>query len=114
MTEQNKNLLKLNKYKLLKTNKSANLKNFVSRIRKEPIYSSFKRKNLGSIPSKFDNFIFNLKKSKSDKYFKSNKNLTEENYLFPNNIFQKELDSINTIVKGNNIEYKGKYIKIFY
>ena len=94
------------KRKLLETNRSASFKNDFSKIRKYPIYNAFERKNLGSIPSKFDNFIFNIEKPIPQNLKKIN---SEE--IISNNLLKKELNSWRKYGTGKNIEIKGNILK---
>ena len=96
-----------------KNNKSADLKNYFNRLKKSPIYSAFKRQNLGSIPSKIDNYIFNLEKEpKNNKHSKLKLKLKSENNLFINDLFENEHRSWKNYGTGNNIEIKGNIFKI--
>ena len=96
-----------------KNNKSADLKNYFNRLKKSPIYSAFKRQNLGSIPSKIDNYIFNLEKEpKNNKHSKLKLKLKSENNLFINDLFENEHRSWKNYGTGNSIEIKGNIFKI--
>jgi len=113
MTEKDKYFETSIKSKSLKGNKSVNLKNFLSKIRKEPIYNAFNKKNLGSIPSKFDNYIFDLKKKlKLNKHLKLRKKFIADNNLNINDVFKDDHLSLKNYGTGNNIELKGNILKI--
>ena len=113
MNGQNTNSRNITNSKTSKINKNADLKLFLSKIKKESMFNAFERKSLGSIPSKFDNFLFNLNKEKNynTKYFKLKKKFKEENNLFINDIFFKDHSSWKNYGTGNNIEFKGKVLK---
>ena len=112
MIEKDKHFKTTIENKSLKGNRSVNLKNFLSKIRKEPIYNAFNKKNLGSIPSKFDNYIFDLKnKSKFNKHLKLRKKFIAENNLYINDIFKDDHLSWKNFGTGNNIELKGNILK---
>ena len=83
------------------------------KIRRGSNYNAFHRKNLGSIPSKFDNFIFKLPDE-------SKSNLTstlqpimlqDENLCFRKDIFRDEHKSWKNFGSGNSIELKGNSLK---
>jgi len=113
MTEKDKYFETSIKSKSLKGNKSVNLKYFLSKIRKEPIYNAFNKKNLGSIPSKFDNYIFDLKKKlKLNKHLKLRKKFIADNNLNINDVFKDDHLSLKNYGTGNNIELKGNILKI--
>lgn len=113
MNGQNANSRNITHSKTSKNNKNADLKLFLSKIKKEPMFNAFGRKSLGSIPSKFDNFLFNLDKEKkpNSKYFKLKKKFKEENNLYINDIFIKDHSSWKNYGTGNNIEFKGNVLK---
>ena len=112
MIEKDKHLETPIKSKSLKGNRSVNLKNFLSKIRKEPLYNAFDKKTLGSIPSKFDNYFFDLKKkSKFNKHLKLRKKFIAENNLIINDIFKDDHLSWKNYGTGNNIELKGNILK---
>jgi hypothetical protein len=103
-TKQDPNLLNKIRHKKM---------NDFSKIRKGTNYSAFSRKNLGSIPSKFDNFIFKLPEE-------SKSNLTsiiqpmmkkDENLCFRKDIFKREHNSMKNFGSGNSIELKGNTVK---
>ena len=92
--------------------KSADLKHFFIKIKKSPVFNAFQRKSLGSIPSKFDNFIFNIKKDpKNRERLKLNKKFKSENDLFINDIFENEHRPWGNYGTGNSIEIKGNILK---
>ena len=83
------------------------------KIRRGSNYNAFHRKNLGSIPSKIDNFIFKLPDE-------SKTNLTttlqpmmfqDENLCFRKDIFMREHKSWKNFGSGNSIELKGNSLK---
>ncbi len=112
MIEKDKHFETPIKLKSLKGNKSANLKNLLSKIRKKPLYNAFDKQNLGCIPSKFDNYIFDLKnKSKFNKHLKLRKKFIAENNLYINDIFKDDHLSWKNYGTGNNIELKGNILK---
>ena len=112
MIEKDKHFETPIKLKSLKGNKSANLKNLLSKIRKKPLYNAFDKQNLGCIPSKFDNHIFDLKnKSKFNKHLKLRKKFIAENNLYINDIFKDDHLSWKNYGTGNNIELKGNILK---
>ena len=87
--------------------------NDFSKIRKGSVHNAYVRKNLGSIPSKFDNFIFKLPEE-------SKTNLSsviqpmmvhDENLRFRKDIFKRDHKSWNNFGSGNSIELKGNTIK---
>lgn len=87
-------------------------KNFYSKIRKDPMYNAFKKKSLGSIPSKFDNYLFNLQNesTSNNNNLKLKKKFQSDNSLFINDIFKKDHLSWNNFGSGNNIELKGNLL----
>ena len=83
------------------------------KLRRGSNYNAYHRKNLGSIPSKIDNFIFKLPE-------KSKTNLTstlhpimlqDENLCFRRDIFRHDHKSWKNFGSGNSIELKGNAIK---
>ncbi len=83
------------------------------KLRRGSNYNAFHRKNLGSIPSKFDNFIFKLPDE-------SKTNLTstlqpimlqDENLCFRRDIFKLDHKSWRNFGSGNSIELKGNSLK---
>ena len=87
--------------------------NDFSRIRKGSNYNAYVRKNLGSIPSKFDNFIFKLpEESKSNLSSVINPMMAkDENLCFRKDIFKREHKSLSNFGSGNSIELKGNSVK---
>ena len=87
--------------------------NDFSKIRKGSNYNAYVRKNLGSIPSKFDNFIFKLpEESKSNLTSVINPMMAkDENLCFRKDIFKREHKSWNNFGSGNSIELKGNSVK---
>ena len=88
------------------------LNNF-RRIRRGSNYNAYHRKNLGSIPSKIDNFIFKLPEQ-------SKTNLTsilqpimlqDENLCFRRDIFKYDHNSWKNFGSGNSIELKGNSVQ---
>ena len=84
-----------------------------SKVRKGSNFNAYARKNLGSIPSKFDNFIFKLPEE-------SKSNLTsviqpmmihDENLCFRKDIFKGDHQSWKNFGSGNSIELKGNTVK---
>ena len=94
-----------------KKNKSFNYKNFFSKIRKSSMHNPDKRNSLGSIPSKFDNYIFNLKNESKNKDIKINNKFKAENTFFIDDIFTKEHLSWGNYGTGNNIKIRGNILK---
>lgn len=83
------------------------------KVKKGSIYNAYERKNLGSIPSKFDNFIFKLPEE-------SKINLTttlqkvimkDENFCYRKDIFNGDHKSWNNFGSGNSVEFKGNSLK---
>ena len=95
-----------------KKNKSFNYKNFFSKIRKSSLHNPFKRNSLGSIPSKFDNYIFNLKKESKKKDIIINNKFKSENSFYIDDIFTKEHLSWANYGTGNNIKIRGNILKV--
>ena len=87
--------------------------NDFTKIRKGSIYNAYARKNLGSIPSKFDNFIFKLpEESKSNLSSVIQPMMAQnENLCFRKDIFKREHKSWSNFGSGNSIELKGNTIK---
>ena len=114
MKEYERSSLNTNRTHLLKTNKSLDLRLFLSKIKKNTMFNAFDRKNLGSIPSKFDNYLFNLEKEKtpSNNYLKFGKKFKSENLLLINDIFKEDHSSWKNFGSGNDIEFKGNTLKI--
>ena len=101
-----------NQTNISNNNKHLDLKHFYNKLKKTTMFSAFKRKNLGSIPSKIDNFIFNLEKeSKNNEHFILNRKFKSENDLLINDIFEKEHRSYRDYGTGNSIEIKGNILK---
>ena len=109
--EKKKNFQKKDKDKDINI-KFKKLNNFW-KIRRGSNYNAFHRKNLGSIPSKIDNFIFKLPDE-------SKTNLTttlqpimlqDENLCFRKDIFMSEHKSWKNFGSGNSIELKGNSLK---
>ena len=82
-------------------------------IRKGSICNAYERKNIGSIPSKFDIFIFKLPKD-------SQSNLTtilkprkfkEENLSFRKDIFKSDHKYLKNFGSGNSVELNGTSLK---
>ena len=103
--------------KIQDQNKDINIKfkklNNFWKLRRGSNYNAFHRKNLGSIPSKIDNFIFKLPEE-------SKTNLTttlqpvmlqDENLCFRKDIFMREHKSWKNFGSGNSIELKGNSLK---
>ena len=100
------------KKKILETNKSENFKNYFTKIRKYPIYNAFERKNLGSIPSKFDYFVFKLENPiNQNQNFKLNK-FNSEKDIFNKESLTNRLNSWRNNGKGNSFEIKGNILKL--
>ena len=87
--------------------------NYFRKIRRGSNYNAYQRQNLGSIPSKIDNFIFKLPDE-------STKNLTatlsptilnDENICCRNDLFKQEHKSWKNFGSGNSIELKGNALK---
>ena len=87
--------------------------NDFSKIRKGSNFNAYSRKNLGSIPSKFDNFIFKLpEESKSNLTTVINPMMAkDENLCFRKDIFKREHKSWSNFGSGNSIELKGNTVK---
>ena len=109
---ENKNKKIVEKEKNADNLKYKKLNNFW-KLRRGSNYNAFHRKNLGSIPSKFDNFIFKLPDE-------SKANLTstlqpsmfqDENLCFRRDIFKHDHKSWNNFGSGNSIELKGNSLK---
>ena len=112
MTEINIHSRNKNLTNFQTNHKSADLKHFFTKIKKSPVFNAFQRKSLGSIPSKFDNFIFNIKKDpKNRERLKLNKKFKSENDLFINDIFENEHRPWGNYGTGNSIEIKGNILK---
>ena len=84
-----------------------------SKIRKGSNFNAYSRKNLGSIPSKFDNFIFKLPEdSKSNLSSVIHPMMVhDENLCFRKDIFKGDHQSWNNFGSGNSIELKGNTVK---
>ena len=103
------------------TKKESNLMNKIQRkkmndftkIRRGSNFNAYSRKNLGSIPSKFDNFIFKLpEESKSNLSSIIHPMMVQdENLCFRKDIFKREHKSWNNFGSGNSIEVKGNAVK---
>ena len=103
------------------TKKESNLMNKIQRkkmndftkIRRGSNFNAYSRKNLGSIPSKFDNFIFKLpEESKSNLSSIIHPMMVQdENLCFRKDIFKREHKSWNNFGSGNSIEVKGNTVK---
>lgn len=117
MTDQSNHSLKIVKPKVMKTNKSFDFKNFLAKVTKRPVHNAFGRRSLGSIPSKFDNYIFNLKNdsendnNSNDKSLKLKTKFKSENSLFINDVFKKDHNSWNYYGSGNDIKIRGNVLK---
>ena len=87
--------------------------NDFSKIRKGSNFNAYSRKNLGSIPSKFDNFIFKLpEESKSNLSSVIHPLMAQdENLCFRKDIFKSEHKSWSNFGSGNTIELKGNTVK---
>ena len=87
--------------------------NDFTKIRKGSVYNAYTRKNLGSIPSKFDNFIFKLpEESKSNLSSVIQPMMAQdENLCFRKDIFKNEHKSWSNFGSGNSIELKGNTVK---
>ena len=83
------------------------------KIRKGSNFNAYSRKNLGSIPSKFDNFIFKLpEESKSNlSSIIQPMMVHDENLCFRKDIFKDDHKSWNNFGSGNSIELKGSTVK---
>ena len=83
------------------------------KIRRGPNYNAYQRKNLGSIPSKFDNFIFKLpEESKSNLTSTLHpKMFRDENLCFRKDIFKIDHKFWKNFGSGNSIELKGNSLK---
>ena len=87
--------------------------NDFSKIRRGSNFNAYTRKNLGSIPSKFDNFIFKLpEESKSNLSSVIHPMMAQnENLCFRKDIFKGDHKSWNNFGSGNSIELKGNTVK---
>ena len=87
--------------------------NDFSKIRKGSNFNAYTRKNLGSIPSKFDNFIFKLpEESKSNLSSVIHPMMAHnENLCFRKDIFKGDHKSWDNFGSGNSIELKGNNVK---
>ena len=83
------------------------------KIRRGSNYNAFHRKNLGSIPSKFDNFIFKLPDESKTNLTSTLKPMMfkDENLCFRKDIFRQEHKSLKNFGSGNSIELKGNSLK---
>ena len=83
------------------------------KIRRGSNYNAFHRKNLGSIPSKFDNFIFKLPDESKTNLTSTLKPIMfkDENLCFRKDIFKQEHKSLINFGSGNSIELKGNSLK---
>ena len=111
--KHSRNIIKENNHK---TNKIYYFKNFMSKITKRPTFNAFGRKSLGSIPSKFDNYIFNLQNesensNNNDNSLKLKTKFKSQNSLYINDIFQKDHTPWNYYGSGNDIKIKGHLLK---
>ena len=113
MKEQNNRSRNLIQKKILKTNQNLDFKNFLSKVNKNPVYNAFERKTLGSIPSKIDNYIFNLNNDSDihNRLLKFRKKFKSENSMFINDIFHKDHRTWKYYGSGNDIELKGNTLK---
>ena len=87
--------------------------NYFRKVRRGSNYNAYHRQNLGSIPSKMDNFIFKLPEESST-------NLTstllpiifqDDNICCRNDLFKQEHKSRNNFGSGNSIELKGNSLQ---
>ena len=87
--------------------------NDFSKIRKGSVHNAYVRKNLGSIPSKFDNFIFKLPEESKTNLSEVIKPMMvhDENLRFRKDIFKRDHKSWSNFGSGNSIELKGNTIK---
>ena len=87
--------------------------NDFSKIRKGSVHNAYVRKNLGSIPSKFDNFIFKLPEESKSNLSSVIKPMMvhDENLRFRQDIFKRDHKSWSNFGSGNSIELKGNTIK---
>ena len=87
--------------------------NDFSKIRKGSVHNAYVRRNLGSIPSKFDNFIFKLPEESKTNLSDVIKPMMvhDENLRFRKDIFKCEHKSWNNFGSGNSIELRGNTIK---
>lgn len=102
-------------------NKSKNEKDYIKykklnnfwRIKRGSNYNAYHRKNLGSIPSKFDSFIFRLPDESKSNLTSTLKPLMfqDENLCFRRDIFNLDHKSWNNFGSGNTIELKGNLLK---
>ena len=103
--------------KIMKKEKENSIKykklNNFWKIRRGSNFNAYQRKNLGSIPSKIDNFIFKLPEES-----KTNLNSTlqplilqDENLCFRKDIFRLDHKSWKNFGSGNSIELKGNSFK---
>ena len=92
--------------------KSKHLNTF-QRIRRGSNFNAYHRLNLGSIPSKIDNFIFKLPEvSKNNLSNILNPSLLQdENLCFRKDIFNHDHKSWRNFGSGNSIELKGNSLK---
>ena len=83
------------------------------KIRKGSNYNAFHRKNLGSIPSKIDNFIFKLPDESKSNLTSTLQPLMfqDENLCFRRDIFKHDHKSWKNFGSGNSIELKGNTLK---
>ena len=84
-----------------------------SKIKRGSTFTAYVRKNLGSIPSKFDNFLFKLpEESKTNLTTTLQPSILKDNAInFRKDIFKKEHYYCQNLGSGNSIELKGNSMK---
>ena len=89
--------------------------NDFSKIRKGSVHNAYVRKNLGSIPSKFDNFIFKLPEESKTNLSEVIKPMMvhDENLRFRKDIFKRDHKSWSNFGSGNSIELKGSFKTLY-
>ena len=101
--------------KLTRNNKQKQLfkKNDYSKIKRGSTFTAYVRKNLGSIPSKFDNFLFKLpEESKTNLTTTLQQSILKDDAVnFRKDIFKKEHNCWQNLGSGNSIELKGNSLK---